>query len=199
MRILSEIFEAFKESNSILRHAITIGLAAAFMLLLPLIAMQFTDEVDWSVFDFAAAWILLFGAGFTYKLVARKMNNAAYRTAVGIAVATALLIVWINLAVGFIGSENNPANLMYFGVLIIGVIGAVIARFQPQGMSIALLVTALAHSLAAMIALIADLGYPEDGPMKIMLLNGFFIVLWIVSGMLFKKAAAKQMPDDTTT
>ncbi len=51
----------------------------------------------------------------------------AYRFAVGVALAAAFLLVWMNLAVGLIGSEDNPANLMYFGVLAVGFIGAIIA------------------------------------------------------------------------
>jgi hypothetical protein len=56
-------------------------------------------------------------------------DNRAYRAAVGVAIAAAFILVWMNLAVGIIGSEDNPANLMYGGVLAIGIIGAVIARF----------------------------------------------------------------------
>jgi len=79
--------------------------------------MQFTDEVVWDLADFVVAGVFLFGAGLTYKLIARKGSNIAYRVAVGVAVATALLLIWMNLAVGLIGNEGNPANLMYIGVL----------------------------------------------------------------------------------
>jgi hypothetical protein len=71
--------------------------------------MQFSPEVKWGPFDFAVAGVLLFGSGLTYELVARKMGRIAYRAAAGIAVVTALL-VWLNLAVGIIGDEGNPAN-----------------------------------------------------------------------------------------
>jgi hypothetical protein len=52
----------------------------------------------------------------------------------------------MNLAVGIIGSEDNPANLMYGGVLAVGIIGAIIARFEPHGMARALVATTLATS-----------------------------------------------------
>ena len=90
-----------------------------------------------------------------YELAARKTGNIAYRAAVGVALAAALLLVWINLAVGIIGNEDNPANLMYIGVLAVGTIGAIIARFQPHGMARALFATALAQGLVVVIALIA--------------------------------------------
>ena len=65
----------------------------------------------------------------------------------------------MNLAVGIIGTEDNPANLMYGGVLAVGIVGAIIARFQPHGMARALVATALAQALVAVIALIAGLGF----------------------------------------
>ena len=105
------------------KSIIRIALATAFILLLPLLAMQFTDEVVWDLADFAVAGVLLFGAGLTYELIARKAGHIAYRAAVGVAVAAALLLVWMNLAVGIMGNEGNPANLMYTGVLAVGIIG----------------------------------------------------------------------------
>jgi len=115
-------------------NVIRVVVATACILLLPLIAMQFTDEVAWSPADFAVAGILLLGAGLTYLWVAGKGSDVMYRIAVGVAVAAGLLLVWMNLAVGLIGSEDNPANLMYVGVLSVGIIGALIARFQSAGM-----------------------------------------------------------------
>jgi hypothetical protein len=118
---------------------------AALMLLLPLFAMQVTDEVDWDVADFAFAGTLIVGTGVTYEVAARITGNTAYRAAVGVALAAAFILIWMNLAVGIIGSEANPANLMYGGVLAVGIIGAIIARFQPHGMARALVATTLAQ------------------------------------------------------
>ena len=117
-----------------------------------------------------------------------KIRNP-YRSAVGVALAAALILLWVNGAVGVIGSENNDANLMYIGVLGIGVIGAVIARFQPRGMSFALFATALAHALVTLVATIGRLGFPASGPLELLLLNGFFIALWVVSACLFRQTA----------
>ncbi len=163
--------------------------AAALVLLLPLIAMQFTDEVVWDVSDFAVFGALLLGAGVTYEFAARMTSNTAYRFAVGLALAAAFILVWVNGAVGIIGSENNDANLMYGGVLAVGVISAVIARFRPHGMAYALLITALAQASVAVIGLIAGLGSPRNGPLEIVALNGFFVTLFVGSALLFRKAA----------
>jgi hypothetical protein len=165
------------------KNMIRIVLATAFILLVPLVAMQFTDEVVWDVADFVVAAVLLLGAGLTYEMVARKAGHTAYRAAVGVAVATALLLAWMNLAVGIIGNEENPANLMYLAVLAVGVIGAFIARFEPDGMVRALVATALTQMLVAVITLVAGLGFT-------LMLNGLFALLWVVSAALFRRASA---------
>ena len=149
-------------------------------------AMQISDEVVWDLADFAVAGALLVGTGLTYELVARKADNIAYRAAVGLAAAGALLLVWTSLAVGLIGAEGDPANLMYGGVLAVGVFGAFIAHFQPSGMARALFATALAQALVAVIGLILG-KYPAE--VGSVILNGFFVALFVGSAWLFRKAA----------
>ncbi len=149
--------------------------------------------MDWDVVDFAIFSALLAGVGVIYKLAARRTGNTAYRSAVGVALAAAFILVWVNGAVGVIGDEGNDANMMYFGVLAVGIIGAISARFQPHGMARALYATAFAQALVAVIALIAGLG--STGPIwprDILILTGFFAVLWLVSAWLFRKAAREQ-------
>ncbi|NQU28693.1 MAG: hypothetical protein HQ528_10420 [Candidatus Marinimicrobia bacterium] len=153
--------------------------------------MQFTDEVIWDLADFAVAGVLLFGAGFTYELIARKAGNIAYRSAVGIAVAAALLLMWMNLAVGIIGNEGNIANSMYLGVLAVGIVGALISRFRPHGMARALFATALAQILVAVIALVTGLGSSAPiWPLDVLIATGFFVTLWVGSALLFRRASA---------
>jgi hypothetical protein len=174
------------------KNIIRIALATAFILLLPLLAMQITDEVVWDLADFAVAGALLFGTGLMYELVASKGGSVAYRFAVGVALAAALLLVWMNLAVGLIGNEGNPANLMYGGVLAVGIIGAIIARFQPHGMARALFAMALAQALVPVIALI--IWKPSVTSVEAFLgmlgVNAFFVMLFIGSALLFRRASA---------
>jgi hypothetical protein len=164
--------------------------AAALILLLPLFAMQITDQVAWDVADFVIFGALLVGAGVTFELAVRMTGNTAYRSAVGVALAAAFTLVWVNGAVGIIGDEGNDANLMYGGVLAVGIIGAFIACFQPRGMARALIATALAQALVAVIALIAGSGstgpiWPQD----ILILSGIFAALWLNWAWLFRTGA----------
>jgi hypothetical protein len=183
------------------RSTIRIVLAAAFILSLPLLAMQITDEVVWDVADFAFAGVLLVGTGLMYELAARKAAstrkgaNIAYRAAVTVGLAAAFILVWLMGAVGIIGEDGDPADLMYLGVLAVGIIGTVIARLRPHGMARALLAMALAQALVAVIALIA--GKHEaaiSSVFEILGLNAFFVALFIASAWLFRHAARRQPP-----
>ena len=80
------------------RIFIWIALATVFILLIPFTAMQFSNEVVWTISDFMIAGVLLFGTGALFVLTARRIRK--YRFAIGILFLTALLYVWAELAVG---------------------------------------------------------------------------------------------------
>jgi len=172
------------------KNILRLALATACVLLVPLAAMQFTDEVVWTPSDFVVAGVLLFGAGLTYELVAKRTGNTAYRVAVGLAVATSLILVWMNLAVGIIGSEDNPPNVMYVGVLAVGIVGAIVARFRPKGMARALYATALAQMLVPVIALIIWRPPVNAGVWGVFVLNAIFGALFVSSALMFQRASA---------
>jgi hypothetical protein len=173
---------------------------AALLLLLPLAAMQVTDEVAWNQTDFAVLGAMLIGACGAYELAARTTGNSAYRAAVAVAVVAAFILVWINLAVGIIGSEDNPANLMFGGVLAVGIGGALLVRFRPEGMARVLAATALAQTFVGVIALVAGWGVSgANWPAPIVALTGFFTALWLLSAWLFRKAARELAPADAST
>lgn len=155
--------------------------AAAVLLLLPLVAMQFTDEVNWSGADFVVFGALLACVGGAFELAARTTRSTAYRAAVGVALLTAFILVWANGAVGIIGAEDNPANLMFGGVLAVGFVGSAVARFRPRGMARVLVATALAQTLVAVIAAVAGWG-------DIAVATVFFGALWLASAWLFRRA-----------
>ena len=168
--------------------------ATGFLLVIPLVAMQYTAEVVWTLSDFVVAGTLLFGTGLTYKLITRKSGELAYRVAVGFTILTGLFLVWANLAVGMIGSEDNPVNLMYFGVLGIGIIGAFKARFQSQGMVWALCAIIVALVLVLIIALLTGMQHSVGSSVvEIVAVNGFFITLFAITALLFRYAAQKNV------
>jgi ABC-type Mn2+/Zn2+ transport system permease subunit len=86
------------------KRLIGIVLTVALLLLIPLIAMQFTDEVNWTLFDFVVMGILLLGTGLMCELVLRRVKKIGHRIAICGALLLALLIIWAELAVGVFGT-----------------------------------------------------------------------------------------------
>ena len=171
---------------------------AAVLLLLPAIAMQFTAEVNWTGSDFAVMGIMLATACGLYELATWLSTDTAYRAAFGMAVVVGFMTVWVNLAVGMFGSEQNPINLMFAGVLLVAMLGASLARFRPHGMALTMTATALAQLLAAAIGLAVGLtvGMDEEhGPdvRREALLTACFALPWLVSAQLFRRAMQDQL------
>lgn len=171
------------------------AIAVAALLMVPLVAMQFTTEVQWTGFDFIFAAVLLFGTALAYELISRKFSNAAYRFAVALAVVMVLLLIWVNGAVGIIGNEGNPINGLYFGVILVGLVGAIVARLRPLGMSLTMFAMAVAQMAVPVIALIVSKSVVMEAPgvLGVFMLNAFFAALFVGSGLLFREAGATQV------
>ncbi|MGF7118372.1 hypothetical protein J2749_001359 [Methanobacterium oryzae] len=150
--------------------------------------MQFTDEVNWSLFDFVLMGTVLFSVGLAYELVVRKSKKTMYRIAFGIGLAGAFLLFWVNGAVGIIG-DSQSVNLMYGAVFAVGIIGSLVARFKPRGMARTLFAVALTQMLVPVIALII---WPPSiiswapSVLGVFVLNAFFAMLFVVSAVLFR-------------
>ena len=86
------------------KRLIGIVLAVAILLLIPLTAMQFTNEVKWTPLDFIVAGVLLLGTGLMCELVLRKVKVGWQRIAVCAAILGALVLIWLELAVGLFGT-----------------------------------------------------------------------------------------------
>jgi peptidoglycan/LPS O-acetylase OafA/YrhL len=74
------------------------------LLLIPLIAMQYTQEVNWGVNDFIIASFLLFGFAFTIEVIFRKVKSIKNRVILGLCLLLILVLIWAELAVGIFGS-----------------------------------------------------------------------------------------------
>lgn len=91
------------KSTSKQRLTITFGIIA-FILLIPAVAMQFTKEVDWNVFDFIVMGTLLSITGLAIELVTRKVTSTKWRLIITGVIILALLLTWAELAVGLFGT-----------------------------------------------------------------------------------------------
>ena len=171
------------------KNIIRIALVTTVILLVPLVAMQFTDEVQWDLTDFIIMGAILFGIGLAYELIAKRSNQAVYRFAFGVGLLGAFLLFWINGAVGIIG--DGPVNMLYGAVFLVGLIGSVVSRFKPRGMAITLFAAAVTQMLIPIMALII---WPppviswSPSVFGVFVLNAFFALLLVVSALLFRRA-----------
>lgn len=168
-----------KKKNSTKRKILW-TIIIVFILMIPLI-MQFTNEIDWRE-ALAYSVILLTIGGFYELWQWLKTCIRMYRIAFGLGLAGALLLIWVNGAVGIIGSEDNPANLMYGAVFAVGLIGSIISRFKPSGMMRTLFVAALIQILVPVVALFiwpAQASWGEAGVIGVFIVNFMFALLFI--------------------
>jgi hypothetical protein len=169
--------------KSIVRAAlVTVG-----VLLIPLWGTFYVDGWNWGWRGFVVAGAFVFSAALVYELVAKAMSNRAYRFAVGLAVASACAVTWVNLVLAV---DVNPANAMYLGVVVVGLVGAAIARLRARGMVLALGGMAIAQMLVPFIALlILKTELAPGAAVPVLGLNGVFIVVFAASALLFRRAA----------
>lgn len=93
-----------KTKNNQNKRLISIILVVPVLLMIPLIAMQFTNEVNWSLSDFIITGVLLLSTGLTCELIIRSVQKSTYRIALCIAVLVMLFLIWAELAVGIFGT-----------------------------------------------------------------------------------------------
>jgi peptidoglycan/LPS O-acetylase OafA/YrhL len=92
----------FHPTRPLGRDILRVALATAALLLVPLVAMQFTAEVKWDGLDFVVAAVLLGGTGLAWVLLSRRLSGRRQRTIAGALLLAALLLVWAQLAVGIV-------------------------------------------------------------------------------------------------
>ena len=78
--------------------------ASSALLMIPLFAMQFTNEVDWSIGDFLIMGILLFGTGTLCEIVFRKTRRITDRGLLTCGLLLIFFLIWAELAVGIFGT-----------------------------------------------------------------------------------------------
>lgn len=168
-----------------------IGWSVPLLLLLaPLVAMQFTHEVNWTFGDFLVAAMMFGLVGLMLELVVRVSKNRYFRAGVATAVAASFLLVWSNLAVGFIGNENNPANQLFFAVPALALAGCALSGFRAGGMCWAMVAAAILQFAIPMAVMAFGLGDP--GHVRVIefpVISAVFTGIWLTSAWLFGQAA----------
>ncbi len=184
---------------------LTPAIVTGVILFIPFMAMQFSNEVNWSLFDFIFAGVFIFGIGSIYKLLTRKKGNIIYRISTGLFLISILMIIWINGAVGILGIEGNPANFLYGGVILTGIFGSLIAQFKSKGMAITLFSMAVVQLLVPVIAFMTSkpetltteqflYTWHDYGVWEVIGVNALFVIMFLTSGLLYRYDV-KKMPE----
>ncbi len=159
-------------------------LTALGLWLTPLIAMAFTDEVNWSVMDFLVFGAILLAACGAIEWARQHSSRPSYLLGVAVAVAAAFLLVMAQGAVGLLGDGDDPLNLLFMVAPAIAVIGSGLVRGRARPMSRVMAAAALLHALAGLAALAA--GWQEAW-----IATAPFVGLWLLSAWLLRLAKAQ--------
>lgn len=165
------------------RLRVAVWMLAVALFLLPLVAMQFTAEVQWTGFDFLVWGVMLLVACGAYELVSRMSPSRHYRLGAGVAIVTGFLVFWANAAVGLVGDGPNAWNLLFLVAIVVGAIVALASWFRPAGMARALCATAAVHGAVALSALV--LGTDLRGAV----ISLGFVLPYLLAAGLFRLAA----------
>lgn len=126
------------------------------------------------------------------------VSMMAHRIAIASAIGSTLLLIWVNLAVGLIGSGGHAGNLMYAGVVAIAIISTILSRFKPKGMQYAMFAVVGSLALLTAIAFMANMHhYPGSSSAEILGVNAFFATLFAISGLLFRYVALEESSEKT--
>jgi hypothetical protein len=149
--------------------------------LLPFLAARLTSEMNWSPMDHIAWGVMLLTGAGLFETSLRLRRSFAYRFACWIAMGAGFLLVWANLAVGIIGSEDAAINSLFFAVLAVPLVGAFLVDFRAGGLAWVMAATAAAQIAVAVPPLLAR------EPDVVFTLP--WLAAWLISAALFRKAA----------
>ncbi len=129
-------------------------------------------------------------AGLLITLIFTRKAPASFKLACALGILPVILISWINGAVGIIGAEENPANLLFVGVFAAGLLPAVRSGFSPDGLSRAMLAAAAAQLTAAVIvALLAGFSHSIKMAAGMLAVNGCFAAIWAAAYVLLQRTS----------
>lgn len=168
------------------KTVLRVALGALAFWMIPLVGSRVVQGWHWDAKGFVFAYVLFFVTGMAYALIARKMSAWAYKAGVALALLTGFVLGWSNMV--HISESERPINFVYFGVLVVGGVGAWMARLEPIGMARASF--AMAATLAVLALTLMTLApEPPSDVVRLAVARGGFVALFTVSGLLFRFAS----------
>ena len=162
---------------------------ALVLLLVPFVAMQLTSEVNWGLGDFIFAALMLSALCGVVQLAVRRSSKATFRWAMALAALGGFAVIWVNLAVGIVASEDNDYNSVFFLIILATIAASMVVRVKAEAMAKILPVTAGALLVALGVGQV--LGSDELHDTRIAEWVGVtvFAGLFALSAILFRRAS----------
>ena len=163
---------------------------AVALLLVPFFAMRFTSEVDWTLGDFIFAALMLAALCALVELAVRRSSKAIYRWAMALAALGGFAVIWVNLAVGIVASEDNDYNMVFLAIILATIAASAAVRIRAGAMAKILPVTGIALLVA--LAIGQMLGSDELHDTRIAEWVGVtvFAGMFALSALLFHRSEA---------
>jgi hypothetical protein len=168
----------------LLKTMLRVALGALAVLIVPLVASRFVEGWNWSAGSFVFVYALFFATGMVYALITRKMGVWSYKAGFGLALVAGFALGWSTMV--HVADSEHPENLVYYSVLVVGLVGALLARLKARGLARTLF--AMAATLA-LIALMLPSGAPPYLARNMVIGHGVFVALFTASGLLFRHAS----------
>jgi hypothetical protein len=165
-----------------------VALGAMAVLMVPLVASQFVKGWNWPVGAFVRVYVLFFGTGMVFALVARRMGAWSYKAGVGVALVAGFALGWSTMVQT--ADSGHPERLWYLSVLVVGFVGACLARLKAPGLAVTLFAMA---AVLALISVVLPSGAPSDMALRMAIGHGVFVALFTASGLLFRHASLARL------
>jgi len=176
--------EHITHMNQLAKTMLRVALGALAVWMVPLVAAQFVEDWHWGVGGFVRVYVLFFLTGMAIALIAGRMDAWSYKLGVGVALVAGFTLGWSNMV--HVADSGNPANLWYYSVLVVGLVGACLARLKAPGLARTLFVMA---ATLALIAVMLPSGAPPYLARNMAIGHAVNVVLFTASGLLFRHAS----------
>ena len=167
-----------------LKTILYVALGALAALMVPLVASRFVKDWHWNAGSFVFVYVVFFAVGMAYALIARKMGVWSYKVGIGMALFCGFGLAWSTMV--HVADSGHPERFVYYSVLVVGLVGALLSRLKARGLAYTLFAMAATYAL---IAVILPSGAPPDLARNMAMGHVAFVVMLISSGLLFRHAS----------
>lgn len=165
------------------KTTLRVALGALAVWMVPVVAAQFVEGWHWGIGGFARVYVLFFLVGMAIALISRRMGVWSYKAAVGMSLLAGFALGWSTMVQ--VADSDHPERLWYLSVLVVGIMGAGLARLRAPGLAWTLFAMA---AVLALISAIQPSGAPPDMALRMAIGHVVFVGMFTASGLLFRHA-----------